>query len=62
MKKQIALLMVCGFALAFAACGGEKKEASDDATNTETPAMESDTTDMMPSDTTDMMDSDTTGV
>ncbi len=54
--------MVCGFALAFAACGGEKKEASDDATNTETPAMESDTTDMMPSDTTDMMDSDTTGV
>lgn len=59
MKKLIALLMVCGFALAFVACGGEKKEANDDATNTETPAVESDTT--MEEDTT-MTEMDTTGV
>ena len=57
MKKLIALLMVCGFALAFVACGGEKKAESDDATNTETPAVESDTTEME-ADTTEM---DTTG-
>ena len=26
MKKLIALLMVCGFALTFVACGGQKSE------------------------------------
>lgn len=31
MKKVIALLMVCGFALAFVACGGQKAETSADA-------------------------------
>ena len=49
--------MVCGFALTFVACGGEKKAENDDATNTETPAVESDTTEME-ADTTEM---DTTG-
>jgi len=42
MKKLIALLMVCGFALAFVACGGEKKAETEE--QTETPAVESDTT------------------
>ncbi|MCK6618032.1 MAG: hypothetical protein L6Q51_10350 [Cyclobacteriaceae bacterium] len=36
MKKLFALLMVCGFAFAFAACGGKKAE---EATTTE-PATE----------------------
>ena len=45
MKKLIALLMVCGFALTFVACGGEKKAESEDATTTETPeVVEPDTT------------------
>jgi hypothetical protein len=46
MKKLIALLMVCGFAFAFVACGGgAKEEATDsDTTATETPAVEADTT------------------
>lgn len=40
MKKLIALLMVCGFAFAFVACGGEKKaEENTEATQTETPAV-----------------------
>jgi hypothetical protein len=38
MKKLIALLMVCGFAFAFVACGGEKKEA-ENTEATETPAV-----------------------
>jgi hypothetical protein len=42
MKKLIALLMVCGFALTFVACGGEKKAETEE--QTETPAVESDTT------------------
>jgi hypothetical protein len=46
MKKIIALLMVCGFAFAFVACGGgSKTEASgEDTTKTETPAVSPDTT------------------
>lgn len=46
MKKLIALLMVCGFAFAFVACGGGKTENAEsaDTTATETPAVEADTT------------------
>ena len=46
MKKLIALLMVCGFAFAFVACGGGKTEEAEsaDTTATETPAVEADTT------------------
>ncbi|HEX8037841.1 MAG TPA: hypothetical protein VF490_01765 [Chryseosolibacter sp.] len=42
MKKLIALLMVCGFALSFMACGGgsQKEAESEDSVSTETPAME----------------------
>lgn len=59
MKKLIALLMVCGFALTFVACGGEKKAETEEATeSTEAPAVESDTT-SMEADTTA---TDTTGV
>lgn len=45
MKKLIALLMVCGFAFAFVACGGGAKESAEgaDSTATETP-VEADTT------------------
>jgi hypothetical protein len=42
MKKLIALLMVCGFALTFVACGGEKKAETEETT--ETPVVEPDTT------------------
>ena len=39
MKKVIALLAVCGFALAFVACGKKADEASTvDTTAVETPA------------------------
>lgn len=40
MKKVIALLMVCGFAFAFVACGGGKTESTEtaDTTATEAPA------------------------
>jgi hypothetical protein len=55
MKKLIALLMVCGFAFAFVACGGGSKHeaGSGDTTATETP-VEADTTsaDTTASDTT----------
>jgi hypothetical protein len=56
MKKLIALLMVCGFAFAFVACGGGSKENAEsaDTTATETPAVEPDTT------ATDTTASDTT--
>ena len=56
MKKLIALLMVCGFALAFVACGGGKTEeaATEDTTATETP-MAPDTTEA------DTSATDTTG-
>ena len=58
MKKLIALLMVCGFAFAFVACGGgskENAETQDTTTNTETP-MAPDTTEQ------DTATQDTTGV
>ncbi|HYC84844.1 MAG TPA: hypothetical protein VEB86_06460 [Chryseosolibacter sp.] len=54
MKKVIALLMVCGFALAFVACGEKKAAENTEATETETPAT-TDTT------TTDTTTTDTTG-
>lgn len=40
MKNLIALLMVCGFAFAFVACGGktESTEAATDSVATEAPA------------------------
>ncbi|MFZ6000920.1 MAG: hypothetical protein ACOYW3_10450 [Bacteroidota bacterium] len=40
MKNLIALLMVCGFAFAFVACGGAKTEESStaDTVATEAPA------------------------
>ncbi len=58
MKKLIALLMVCGFALTFVACGGgsQNEADSEDSTATESPAMEPAP---MEADTTQM---DTTGV
>jgi len=43
MKKLIALLMVCGFALSVIACGGGSSQSeadSADSVATETPAME----------------------
>ena len=41
MKKVIALLAVCGFALAFVACGKKAEEASAvDTTKVETPAID----------------------
>jgi len=53
MKKVIALLMVCGFAFAFVACGGktETTEAAQDSTaaapvdSTAAPAADSTATD-----------------
>lgn len=59
MKKLIALLMVCGFALTFVACGGEKKAESEDATTTETPEVVEPDTTATEADTTS---TDTTGV
>ena len=45
MKKVIALLAVCGFALAFVACGKKAEEASTvDTTAVETPVAAPDTT------------------
>jgi hypothetical protein len=42
MKKLIALLMVCGFAMSFIACGGgsQSEADSEDSVSTESPAME----------------------
>jgi hypothetical protein len=55
MKKLIALLMVCGFAFAFVACGGgSKNEAESADTTTEAPVVTPDTT------ATDTTVSDTT--
>ncbi|MEX2231906.1 MAG: hypothetical protein WD824_07095 [Cyclobacteriaceae bacterium] len=58
MKKLIALLMVCGFALSFVACGGgsQNEADSEDSVATESPAMEP-----APSEA-DTADVDTTGV
>ena len=49
MKKLIALMMVCGFAFAFVACGGGAKQddSAKDSTaaqTTDTPAPAADTT------------------
>lgn len=59
MKKLIALLMVCGFAFAFTACGGGKTESTEtemteDTQATEEPAMEEPAADSVASDTTSM--------
>ena len=42
MKKLIALLMVCGFAMSFIACGGGSQSEADsvDSVVTESPAVE----------------------
>ena len=37
MKKVFAMLMVCGLAVAFVACGGAKTEGSGDSTAVATP-------------------------
>ncbi len=50
MKKVIALAMVCGFALAFASCGGGSTK-SDEAAQDTTMTAPADTT-MAPADTT----------
>jgi hypothetical protein len=54
MKNLIALLMVCGFALSFVACGGGSKDeaGSGDSTSTESPAMEPAQADTTAADTT----------
>ena len=47
MKKIIALLAVCGFAFAFAACGKKAEPAAETTTDsvaTEVPAVTADTT------------------
>lgn len=59
MKKLIALLIVCGFALAFVSCGGktestESTETEMAAPETEAPAMEEPAADSVASDTTNM--------
>jgi len=60
MKKLIALLMVCGFAFAFVACGGGKSESTEgtemteDTVSTEQPAVEEPAMDSVASDTTSM--------
>ena len=58
MKKFIALLMVCGFAMTFIACGGgsQSEAESEDSVATESPAMEP-----APSEA-DTTEADTTGV
>ncbi len=47
MKNLIALVVVCGFAFAFVACGGKKEAAAEETTTA--PA---DTTATAPADTT----------
>lgn len=58
MKKLIALLMVCGFALTFVACGGGSQNEAETDEATETPAMEP----AQPEVDTTEMEADTTGV
>lgn len=59
MKKLIALLMVCGFAMSFVACGGgsQSEAESEDSVATESPAMEP-----APAETDTTGQVDTTGV
>ena len=54
MKKVIALLMVCGFAFAYVACGGGKTESTEttDSTATEAPAETAPAADTTATDTT----------
>ena len=40
MKKLIALLMVCGFAMTFIACGGGSQNEAESEEATETPTVE----------------------
>ncbi len=57
MKKVFALLMVCGFALAFTACGGGKTEAVETETapvEEPAPAVEEPAADSVAADTTAM--------
>ncbi|MCB0487009.1 MAG: hypothetical protein R2820_07795 [Cyclobacteriaceae bacterium] len=59
MKKLIALLMVCGFAFSFVACGGGKTESTEESTEStemteEAPAVEEPAADSVASDTTSM--------
>jgi hypothetical protein len=59
MKKLIALLMVCGFAMSFIACGGGSQNEAETQQETETPATE----EPAPAETdTTGVESDTTGV
>lgn len=54
MKKLLALLMVCGFAFAFVACGGGEQQSEETtAPETETPAIESEETEA-PADSTEV--------
>lgn len=54
MKKFIASLIVCGFAVAMVACGGAKTEeaAATDSTATAAPAVDSTATDTTAADST----------
>lgn len=57
MKKLIALLMVCGFALTFVACGGgstESTETETEGTEMTEPAVEEPAADTVATDTTSM--------
>ena len=57
MKKLIALLMVCGFALTFVACGGgstESTETETEGTEMTEPAVEQPAADTVATDTTSM--------
>lgn len=55
MKKVIALVMVCGFALAFASCGGGAKSTDETAQDTTATAPADTTaTDTTKTDTTQM--------
>ena len=58
MKKLIALLMVCGFAMSFIACGGGSQNEAETEEATETPTMEPAPSE---ADTTEV-ESDTTAV
>lgn len=56
MKKLIALLMVCGFAMSFIACGGGSQKEAETEDATEAPAVEP-----APAPEADTTQADTTG-
>lgn len=58
MKNLIALLMVCGLALTFVACGGASQKEAESEEATETPAMEP----AQPEADTTAVEADTTAV